>query len=1040
MIWYTFLVWVYLFCLACVAFPDGSKRAFSGQLLAISPITKQSFNPSILRFFDFAPDRLARDDQQQITGTVSDANGVLPGVTVSVRKSQSQSQTQLVSTITDEKGQFSIAATEGDTLVFTYVGYETIEIAIAMAKINGNVLNVLMTADATTLKEVTVNAGYYTVKDKERTGSIAKITAKDIEKQPVSNPLAAMQGRLSGVNIIQNSGLPGGRFSIQVRGLNSIRTDGNDPLYVVDGVPYSSQSLGDNTISSAAITGMVNPLNMINPADIESIEVLKDADATAIYGSRGANGVILITTKKGKTAKTSFAVNAFSTVGKVARELTMMNTAQYLAMRTEAFANDNIASYPNGAYDVNGAWDQSRYTNWRKELMGGTAHINSAQASVSGGSPNTQFMVSGTYRKETTVFPGDAHYGRGAVHSSIIHKSEDNKFSINFSADYAGDKNTLPGRDLTSRAYSLAPNAPALYDDNGNLNWQNGTWINPLATMQGDYITTNQNLVANTLLSYTIIPDLEAKASLGYNEVRSTQNVTVPLSVYSPFDTSNHEALLMVNNGSGRSYILEPQLHYGKKWHKLETKVMVGATFQSQKTTKLAQTGSGFTSDALINSLAAATTVRVLNHTVTDYKYSALFARVNFDWDNRYILNLTGRRDGSSRFGPANRYANFGAVGAAWIFSREKWFEQRNSVLSFGKLRASYGTTGNDQIGDYQYLDTYQVSPYLYDGVVGLTPARLFNPDFGWETNTKFEVAAELGFFKDRIFLSAAYFKNRSSNQLIGVPLPGTTGFPTIQSNFDATVENTGLEFELRTENLKSKDFSWTTNLNLTAPKNTLVAFPNLALSTYANLLVVGESLFITKGYDYTGIDPVTGTYTFRDYNGDGQISTLDKQAIMDTAPEFYGGLSNQIQYKNWNLDFLFQFVKQQGRNYYQTSPLAGSMANLPADFTSHFPDNGTASVSQIYTTGQNSAAVDAYYNFIESNATVSDASYVRLKSMSISYSIPSRWSKAFSAKIYLQGQNLLTFTHYKGIDPENQSMSSLPPLKQFTLGVQLGF
>ena len=216
--------------------------------------------------------------------------------------------------------------------------------------------------------------------------------------------------------------------------------------------------------------------------------------------------------------------------------------------------------------------------------------------------------------------------------------------------------------------------------------------------------------------------------------------------------------------------------------------------------------------------------------------------------------------------------------------------------------------------------------------------------------------------------------------------MPGTTGFPTIQSNFDATVENTGLEIELRTENLKSKDFSWTTNLNLTAPKNTLVAFPNLELSTYANLLVVGESLFITKGYDYTGIDPVTGTYTFRDYNGDGQISTLDKQAIMDTAPDFYGGLSNQIQYKNWNLDFLFQFVKQQGRNYYQTSPLAGSMANLPADFTSHFPDNGTTSVSQIYTTGQNSAAVDAYYNFIESNATVSDASYVRLKSMRIKH------------------------------------------------------
>ncbi|MFN3754533.1 SusC/RagA family TonB-linked outer membrane protein [Flavobacterium sp.] len=990
---YAFLIWVYLFCLTCLA---------------------QSPKPTTL---------------QTISGIVSDANGALPGVTVTVK-----STTQ--STITDTTGKYSIQATEGDILIFSYIGYKETTVAVT----TNSVINITMTEDATTLQEVTINAGYYTVKDKERTGSIAKITAKDIEQQPVSNPLAAMQGRLSGVNIIQNSALPGGRFSIQVRGLNSIRSDGNDPLYIINGVPYSSQSLGDNTVSSAAITGLTNPLNNINPADIESIEVLKDADATAIYGSRGANGVILITTKKGKAGKTSFMVNAFSTVGKVALEMDMMNTQQYLAMRTEAFANDNIATYPANAHDINGNWDQSRYTNWRKELIGGTANISSAQASVSGGSNNTQFLVSGTYRKESTVFPGEAHFGRGAIHSSINHKSEDNKFSINFSADYTGDKNTLPGRDLTSRAYTLAPNAPALYDENGNLNWQNGTWINPLATIEGAYITANQNLIANTTLSYKIMPGLEAKAAIGYNEIHTSQNVTVPLSTYSPFDTANHEALLMVNAGNGRSYIVEPQLNYGKKWGKLDSKILVGATFQSQKSTKLAQTGSGFTSDALINSLAAATTVRVLSHTVTDYRYSALFARLNLDWDNRYILNFTGRRDGSSRFGTANRFANFGAIGAAWIFSNEKGLKDNKRVLSFGKLRASYGTTGNDQIGDYQYLDTYQVSPYLYDGVVGLTPARLFNPDFGWETNTKWEVAAELGFLQDRIFLSAAYFKNRSANQLIGVPLPGTTGFPTIQSNFDATVENTGLELELRTENIKSKDFSWTTNINFTAPKNKLVAFPNLELSTYANLLVVGESLFITKGYDYTGIDPVTGTYTFRDYNDDGQISTLDKQAIMDTAPEFYGGITNQLNYKNWSLDFLFQLVKQQGRNYYLTSPLAGTMANLPADFTSHFPSNGTASASQIYTTGQNGSAVDAYYNLLDSNATVSDASYVRLKSMSIAYTLPSKWSKALSAKIYLQGQNLLTFTKYKGIDPENQSMSSLPPLRQFTLGVQLGF
>ncbi|MCA0349872.1 MAG: SusC/RagA family TonB-linked outer membrane protein [Bacteroidetes bacterium] len=968
--------------------------------------------------------------QQQITGIVSDANGPLPAVAITIKG-------KALGTLTDQNGYFTIAATTGDVLVFSFLGYKTVETAIS----NQTHLQILLAEDATSLKEVTINAGYYTVKEKERTGSIAKITAKDIETQPVSNVLAAMQGRMAGVNITQNSGLPGGGFGIQVRGRNSIRNEGNDPLYVVNGVPYSSQSLSDATVSAAAISGLNNPLNILNPADIESIEVLKDADATAIYGSRGANGVVLITTKKGKFDRTRLNLNFFSTIGKVARNLDMMNTQQYLAMRTEAFENDGVATYPASAYDINGTWDQTRDTDWRKELIGGRAYITNAQASVSGGGNNTQFLLSGTYRKETTVFPGNNDYGKGAVHSSITHKSTDNRFSLNVTADYIEDKNTLPGRDLTSRAYSLAPNAPALFDEEGNLNWENGTFVNPLAPLEGKYLMTNQNLIANALLTYKMATGLEAKASLGFNDTRTSQSVTTPLSSYSPFDTSTHEALLMVSNGNGKSYIFEPQLQYQKKWGALKTDVLVGTTFQSQKTTKLAQSGSGFPSDALINSLAAASTIKVISHETNEYKYNAVFARVNLNWDEKYILNITGRRDGSSRFGPANRFANFGAVGAAWIFSNEKYFNQQDKLLSFGKLRASYGTSGNDQIGDYQYLDTYQLSPYLYNGVVGLTPSRLYNPDFSWESNKKLELAIETGFLKDKIFLSAAWFQNRSSNQLIGVPLPGTTGFPTIQSNFNATVENTGFEFELRTWNIKLKDFSWTTNFNLTVPKNKLIAFPNLETSTYANLLVLGESLFIRKVYDFTGIDPTTGTYTFRDFDGDGQITPdKDRRAIADTSPKYFGGISNQFVYKNWALDCLLQFVSQQGRNYQSTTPIAGTLANQPSEMANHFPQNGNSAVAQLYSTGLNSNVVIAYYNLLDSNAAYGDASYIRMKNISLSYTLPSTWSKIFNGKVYIQGQNLFTFTKFKGVDPENQSMSSLPPLKQFTFGVQLAF
>lgn len=969
--------------------------------------------------------------QHQVQGTITDGSSPLPGVTIGVKNKSNNT------VISDYSGQFSISAAPYDTLVVSFIGFKTALVPLVGRK----KVDISLYYDSTTLQEVRINTGYYSVKEKERTGSIAKIKAADIEKQPVNNPLAAMQGRMAGVNITQNTGVPGGGFNIQIRGLNSIRGDGNDPLYIVNGVPYSSQSLGDPTVSASAISGVTNPLNNLSVSDIESIEVLKDADATAIYGSRGANGVVLITTKKGRSGETCFNLNAFTTVGKVATKMDLMQTSQYLAMRAEAFANDGITEYPEGAYDINGTWDQNRNTDWQKELIGGTSYIQSVQTSISGGNKNTQFLLSGTYHKETTVFPGDFHYGKGSINSSISHQSDDKRFSLNFSAAYSGDKNTLPGRDLTSRAYTLAPNAPELYKSDGSLNWENGTFSNPLSFLNGTYLTTSQNLIANALLSYNLLPGLQAKTSIGYNDTRLSQNVASPLSIYSPYDTSEHESTLFVSTGTGRSYIFEPQLNYQKELGSIDLNFLVGTTFQSQKTTKMAQSAFGFASDALINSLAAANTVTVLNHEVTQYNYNALFGRFNMNWHKKYIVNVTGRRDGSSRFGPDNRFANFGALGAAWLFSNENIFKQHNSILSFGKLRGSYGITGNDQIGDYQYLDTYQVSPYLYDGVVGLLPSRLYNPDFGWEINKKLELALELGFLKDNIFLSAAWFRNRSSNQLIGVPLPGTTGFSSIQSNFDATVENSGLELEVRTTNFKGRDFSWTSTVNLTVPKNKLVSFPGLETSTYANQLVVGESLFIKKVFNYTGIDPQTGAYTFQDFNGDGQITYQDdRQTIVDTSPKYYGGLNNQLGYKNWSLDFLFQFVRQIGRNYLYTSALPGSFVNQPAAMANHFPQDGTNAISQQYTTGQNGTLVEGHYNLIDSNAAYSDASFVRLKSLTLVYAIPSAWSKTFTGKVYLQGQNLLTITDFRGADPENQSASALPPLRQFTMGIQLGF
>ncbi|MDD3003306.1 TonB-dependent receptor [Flavobacterium sp.] len=954
-----------------------------------------------------------------VTGTVSNAQGVLPGVNVQVKNKS-------VGTTSDANGAFAINAVPEDTLVFSFIGYVTQEVLVG----SQTKFTILLQADETALDEVLVNAGYYKVKDKERTGSIAKITAKDIELQPVTNPLAAIQGRMSGVNITQQTGTPGGGFSIQIRGLNSIRSGGNDPMYIIDDVPYPSQSLGSTDVSNGVMLNPTSPLNSLNPSDIESIEVLKDADATAIYGSRGANGVVLITTKRGKAGATKFDIHAYTSLGKVTRRLNVLGTDAYLAMRKEAFANDGYDVLPETAYDVNGTWGNGN-TDWQKELLGGTAFVKNMQASISGGSDQTQFLLSGTYRKETTVFPGDANYKKGAIQSKVSHRSEDDKFKIDFSTDYVTDKNILPGADITRQAYMLAPNAPALYDANGNLNWENGTFENPLAALEGSYQTKAENLIANTLLSYKLYPGFELKASLGYNTMSLSESRTNPSSIYNPsYGLSSAYAESFANNAERHSWIIEPQLNFEQEWGRTRLEVLTGATFQAQSEKMLSIYAQGFPNDALINSLAAATNLTVLRNSINEYRYHALFGRINMVWDQKYIANITGRRDGSSRFGPGNRFANFGAIGTAWLFSKEP-FLKKLEFVSFGKLRGSYGITGNDQIGDYQFLDTYETTSNIYDGVSGIRPARLFNSDFGWESNKKLEVALELGFFEDKLFFTAAWFQNRSSNQLVGLPLPGTSGFPSLQANLDAKVENRGLEFDIRTLNIQTKDFKWTSSLNITSLKNELLEFPNLSASTYGNTLVIGESLSIKKLYHYTGIDSETGTYTFEDFNGDGLITALDRYVVADTAPEYYGGFSNQLSYRNFELDFLFQFVKQKGIDVQASFPITGSLSNQPASVLEG---------SQIYTTGENVAAVTANANYSRSDATLTDASFIRLKNISLAYTIPTKWLRKASARFYIQGQNLLTFTKFKGIDPENQSFSSLPPLKQFTFGSQISF
>jgi TonB-linked SusC/RagA family outer membrane protein len=969
----------------------------------------------------------ANRQQQQVQGTVTDGQNPLPGVGISIKNKSN------TFTVSDYSGSYSLTASPQDTLVFTYIGYKK-----AIVAINGRTtVNVALQIDATTLQEVKINAGYYSVKESERTGNIAKINAGAIEKQPVSNFLATMQGRMAGVYIVQTTGTPGGGFDVQIRGQNSLRTSGNDPLYIIDGVPYSSDPIGTG-INSAVLPNQPNPLNSINPDQIENIEVLKDADATAIYGSRGANGVILVTTKKGKVGKTRFSAKLLTGTGTVSRFMNLMNTEQYLSMRKEAFVNDGISPIPDYAYDVNGTWDPNRYTNWQKELMGGTAVITDIQTSLSGGSAQTQFLVSGNYNKQTSVIPGDFVYLKGNGYVNLNHESENKKFKINVSAGYTIQHNNQPKIDLMREAVKMSPNAPSLYNAEGTLNWENNTFNNPLRNLEGEYKSQTNDLLGNAVLSYNFTENLQIKSSFGYTALDNTELTGDPSTRYSPaYDLGPEYSTLIASNAHRSSWIVEPQLNWNNSFGQGKLDLLVGSTFLSQQSNQLVQYAYGFSSNSLLYNLSSASNIFTMVSDETQYKYQAFFGRINYNWKEKYIINATGRRDGSSRFGPGDQFATFGAIGIAWLFSRENLFKD-STVISFGKLRSSYGITGNDQIGDYQYLDTYASSGINYGGTIGLQPSRLYNPQFGWETNKKFEVALEMGFFNDRIFFTTAWYSNQSSNQLTGIPLPGTTGFSTLQANFDATVRNQGTELTLRTVNFQTSDFNWTTNFNLSLAKNSLKEFPDLENSTYANQYVIGQSLSIQKVYHFTGVDPQTGIYTFEDVNGDGQLSgTEDKKTIRDFSPEYYGGLQNTFKYKRWQLDFLFQFVKQINYNNSVYFDVPGTQGNQPASVVNHWQQAGDKAPYPIYTDGTNSAAVDGYYKFFESDGAISDASFIRLKNVSLSYDIP---LSEVQCRIFFEGQNVLTFTHYNGIDPEFRSVGYLPPLRVLSFGLQLNF
>jgi TonB-dependent starch-binding outer membrane protein SusC len=973
-----------------------------------------------------------------IHGHVTDSLGnPLVGASVTVKGSRK-------GTSTDARGDFVLhGVNEKDVLVISFTGY--ISKNLKLDEKNSYLIS-LVHSDSP-LDQVQIIA-YGTTTKRLSTGDQTSVSGEEIAKQPVTNSIFALEGRVPGLNIIQSTGNPGAGYGVQIRGQNSIGSS-TAPLYIVDGVPFTSNFTPTLGAYVNINYDLLNPLNYINPLDIESIDVLKDADATAIYGSRGANGVVLITTKRGKSGKTKIDFSAYTGGQTVGHFVKLLNTSQYLTMRREAYANDGLTPDAGSAPDLL-IWDTTKNTNWQKQLIGGTAQTSNVQLSISGGNKNTQFLFSGDYRVDGTVLPGDFSDKRGSVNLSLNNVSDDQKFRFNVNVNYVSDNNNFTGSDITASAAVLPPDNPAFLDSSGNLLWAPGVNSNPYAFLKSKYLYQGNNLIGSGSVHYFILPDLDLFANLGYTRTTFQEIATSPVSSYNPAYGITTGSSSFANN-SNQSWIVEPQLNWKKTVGPGKLNVLIGSTFQEsiqQGTTIL---GTGYSNDALLLDINSAAQLYPQGSIYSQYRYSALFGRINYNYLDKFIINLTGRRDGSSRFAPGKQFANFGAVGGAWIFSNESFVKNNLSFLSFGKIRGSYGLTGSDGIGNYGYIQSWSGTGFAFQGGSTIYPINLSSTTFEWEEDRKLEFGINLGFLKDRVLIEASWYENRSGNELVGITLPPSVGYTSVSANFPAVVQNTGLEMILNTTNVKSNSFTWMSSLNISFPRNKLVAYPNLDNSPYANIYTVGKSLSTLKTLHYVNVNPETGVYTYQDIDGSGTGLDVpgDLQASKQIAQDYYGGFDNSFSFHGFQLDILFQFVKQTGLNpvfnQYLLAP-PGAQLNEPVEILQRWQKPGDNVAIQKFTTGNGADAsaanawnVGAYYG----DNRIVDASFIRLKNLALSYHLSSQVVQKIGladVRIFVQCQNLFTITSYKGIDPESQNPGLLPPLRVITGGFQLTF
>lgn len=970
----------------------------------------------------------------RVTG-VSDADP-LPGVSVVIKGTQR-------GTTTNSDGAFQIDVPDQATvLVFSFVGYKSVEETVGTRTDIG----VRLVPENKSLEEVVV-VGYGTQSKRAVTGAVISVNYDKFKDRSFSNVTQSLAGTLPGVNISQSQGAPGASPVIKIRGISSI-TAGTNPLIVVDGVPLENFNL-----------------NLINPQDIESIEVLKDASSAAIYGSRGSSGVIIVTTKTGKPGKVNVSANVEYGSQKVVRRVKMMDAQQFIETYIDAknnawTAQGGHASDPNSARPTTlripedfttNPQQFGKGTNWQ-DVMFRTAPSYNAQVTITGGTEKTQYMFSGAYLDQTAVLDAN-YYKRLAVRSNVktqITKRLSAGLNIGITSIFDRTEGTQGKSDVISLGLQSDPIFP-VYNENGNLGFRdpNSTWFrftsyadmnlwHPYSlTREVDKGRKSFNTLATGYLEYEFIDGLRFRTSLSGNLYNTRSNF-----YWNDKQKYGYSAVLAAQGNASDAYMLnwlsENTLTYDKKFGEHAFTGLLGYTSQKQRDETMYVAANNFPND-LVHTLNAGT-VTAGNTTASEWSLLSYLARVQYNFKNRYFLTGALRRDGMSRFGENNKWGYFPSVSAGWLLSDEAFMSGVTAVNNL-KLRASYGVTGNNQIPNYGAISLLAAAQYVNGTNLanGLKVSSLANPDLKWEKTNQFNVGVDLGLFNNRINLSAEFYNSVTRDMLLFVPVPDITGFSTQLTNI-GKMRNRGVELNISTKNLTGA-VTWTTDFNISRNRNKVLQLgPGNAPIQYVDNVVtvrteVGQPVSNFYGYIFDGVfknqaeidayphhtSTTPGDPKVRDVNGDGKISDADRTILGNYQPNFTAGITNTVGFKGFELSFLFQ------------GSFGGEIANNNVRYLGTW-DNGRNFFASMYNYWRSESEPGDGKHFKPSvnylglqkqfsSYWVEDATFVRLRNVRVSYALPAKWAsklKVSSARVYVNAENVHLWSKYTGYDPEN--------------------